>query len=135
MGVRSDSRPTMKFSSVIAAALIWTCQVSADWTGSGRLQCYGVAETDVSTPPGGNYLERGNLKCTLVESLKSGRGTTIPPTSHGLSATETSGIRTTTWELATVFPTRDSMAVATLTVLEPLPATAARPQSHISLVT
>merc|ERR1712020_313129 len=63
--VGSDSLPTMKFTSVIAAALIWTCQVSADWTGSGRLQCYGVVDTDVSSPAGGGYLERGNLRCTL----------------------------------------------------------------------
>merc|ERR1712203_445550 len=150
-----------KFSSVIAAALIWTCQVSCDWTGSGRLQCYGVADTDVSTPAGGEYLERGNLKCTprsgstslaaalrpcssnlsLAESLKSGRGTTMSPTFPGLSATETSGTRTTTWEPATAFPTRDSMAVATLTVLELLPVMAARArqsdhrQSHILPVT
>merc|ERR1712203_15747 len=98
---RTLSLSTMKFSSVIAAALIWTCQVSCDWTGSGRLQCYGVADTDVSTPAGGGYLERGNLRCTLEEwvyetgrgpeamffkpttgeSLKSGLGTTMSLTS------------------------------------------------------
>merc|ERR1711971_1103808 len=152
MGVGSDSLSTMKFTSVIDAALIWTCQVSCDWTGSGRLQCYGVADTDVSTPAGGNYLERGNLKCTLeewvyesgrgprrcssnlsrVESLKSGRGTTIRPTFRGLSATETSGTRTTTWELGTALLTRGSMAVATLTVLELLPAMAARQSYRVS---
>ena len=50
-------------------------QVSCDWTGSGRLQCYGVVDTDVSTPAGGGYLERGNLRCTLEEWVyESGRG-------------------------------------------------------------
>merc|ERR1711913_116101 len=151
MGVGSDSLPTMKFTSVIAAALIWTCQVSADWTGSGRLQCYGVVDTDASTPAGGNYLERGNLRCTLEEwvyetgrgpeamffnlslegSSKSGRGTTIRPIFPMLNATETSGTRTTTWELATACPTRDSMAVDTAIVLERLPATAARESARV----
>ena len=49
--------------------------MSADWTGSGRLQCYGLVDTDVSTPAGGGYLERGNLRCTLEEWVyESGRG-------------------------------------------------------------
>ena len=60
-------------SSVLMTRLM--LEVSCDWTGSGRLQCYGVADTDVSTPAGGNYLERGNLKCTLEEWVyESGRG-------------------------------------------------------------
>merc|ERR1712156_863782 len=130
--VGSDSLPTMKFTSAIAAALIWTCQVSADWTGSGRLQCYGVVDTDVSTPAGGNYLERGNLRCTLEEWVyETGRGTTTRPIFPMLNATETSGTRTTTWELATACPTRDSMAVDTAIVLERLPATAARESARV----
>ena len=145
--------------------------MSADWTGSGRLQCYGVVDTDVSTPAGGNYLERGNLRCTLEEWVyETGRGpeamffkpvtggefevwavsrdsfqsftqkifefnitsgTTIRPIFPMLNATETSGTRTTTWELATACPTRDSMAVDTAIVLERLPATAARESARV----
>ena len=49
--------------------------MSCDWTGSGRLQCYGVVDTDVSTPAGGGYLERGQLRCTLEEWVyETGRG-------------------------------------------------------------
>merc|ERR1712154_417888 len=105
------------------------CEHPARWKLSGERQ------PQVYTGGVGLRERPCSSNLSLAESLKSGRGTTIRPTSHGLSATETSGIRTTTWELATVFPTRDSMAVATLTVLEPLPVMAARPQSHISLVT
>ena len=81
----------MKLISALALALISTCQVkkiksiiwdlrvvvqvSGDWTGSGRLQCYGVVDTDVSSPAGGEYLERGNLRCTLEEWVyETGRG-------------------------------------------------------------
>ena len=89
-----DSVAAMKLISLCAALMIWTCQVlqwnifnsnwnkslclcqvSCDWTGSGRLQCYGVVDTDVSTPAGGGYLERGQLRCTLEEWVyETGRG-------------------------------------------------------------
>merc|ERR1712061_834668 len=39
----------MKLLLVIAAAAV--AQASGDWTGSGRLQCYGHLYTDVTTPP------------------------------------------------------------------------------------
>ena len=42
-------------------------------------------------------------------------------TFHGLNAVETSGTNRMIWELATVFPTRDTMAVVMHTVLEPSP--------------
>ena len=42
-------------------------QVSGDWTGTGQVQCYGHVSTDVSTPPGGDYLERGQVTCRPAE--------------------------------------------------------------------
>merc|ERR1711892_1573246 len=52
---------------------------------------------------------------------RSGLGTTIPLTSHGPSATVTSGTRKTTWEPGTASPTwrRDTLDVGMLTALEP----------------
>ena len=38
-----------------------------DWVGTGELQCYGHVSTAVSTPPGGDYLERGQLTCNPAE--------------------------------------------------------------------
>merc|ERR1712156_750539 len=114
--------------------MIWTCQVSCDWTGSGRLQCYGVVDTDVSTPAGGGYLERGQLRCTLEEWVyETGRGPEamfFKPTTGGefevwawdylepedipwAECMETSGTRPTTWVPATASPTRASVAAAT----------------------
>merc|ERR1739847_3231 len=64
MGSATDSACAMKLNSVLAAALI-----------SARLQCYGVVDTDVSTPAGGGYLERGQLRCTLEEWVyETGKG-------------------------------------------------------------
>ena len=41
--------------------------MSCDWVGTGELQCYGHVSTAVSTPPGGDYLERGQLTCNPSE--------------------------------------------------------------------
>merc|ERR1712080_369701 len=96
---------TMKLLLVIAAAVV--AQASGDWTGSGRLQCYGHLYTDVTTPPGGGYLEHGKVQCNPVEwpypqqdlgpeamffapnngpELKSGLGITTHPTFPARSA-------------------------------------------------
>ena len=123
------------------------------------MQCYGHVSTDVSTPPGGDYLERGSVTCRPAEwvfesglgpeamffkpqtgaefeiwavsfyTLFSNKtnlklffsGITMNLTFHGLNAVETSGTNRMIWELATVFPTRDTMAVVMHTVLEPSP--------------
>ena len=42
-------------------------QVSADWSGSGELRCYGHYSTDVTTPEGGGYLQEGKVDCNIVE--------------------------------------------------------------------
>ena len=42
-------------------------QVSCDWSGSGRIQCYGQVDTDVSTPPGGDYIDNGRVTCRPKE--------------------------------------------------------------------
>ena len=42
-------------------------QVSADWSGTGEISCYGHLTTDVSTPEGGGNLSRGTMDCNIVE--------------------------------------------------------------------
>ena len=50
-------------------------QVSCDWSGSGRIQCYGHVSTDVTTPPGGEFLESGSVTCRPAEWVyESGLG-------------------------------------------------------------
>jgi len=50
-------------------------QVSCDWSGNGRIQCYGHVSTDVTTPPGGEFLESGSVTCRPAEWVyESGLG-------------------------------------------------------------
>merc|ERR1712026_208204 len=140
---------TMKLISALALALISTCQVSGDWTGSGRLQCYGVVDTDVSSPAGGEYLERGNLRCTLEEWVyETGRGPEamfFKPTTGGefevwawdyhepnIPYAECNGdiwYQNNDMGPGTASPTRDSVAVDMLTVSGLSLATAVRESS------
>jgi len=46
-------------------------QGSADWTGTGEIKCYGHVSTDVSTPEGGGFLERGKVTCSPIEWVYS----------------------------------------------------------------
>merc|ERR1712037_220186 len=48
-------------------SLAMTTMVSAGWTESGKISCYGHLSTDVSTPEGGGYLEQGSMDCNIVE--------------------------------------------------------------------
>jgi len=57
----------MKLLIATSMVLFAVNQVSGDWTGTGQVQCYGHVSTDVSTPPGGDYLERGQVTCRPVE--------------------------------------------------------------------
>merc|ERR1711887_192092 len=61
------STAAMHAAAAASLLLLATQQAVGDWSGTGRIQCYGHVSTDVSTPSGGGYLEAGTLNCNPVE--------------------------------------------------------------------
>merc|ERR1712241_1274051 len=57
--------PRMKL--ILPVLVLALHQVSADWSGSGELKCYGHYSTDVTTPEGGGNLQEGKMDCNMVE--------------------------------------------------------------------
>merc|ERR1711915_1126452 len=127
----------MKLFLSLALTTLTAHQAASDWVGTGQVQCYGHVNVDVSTPPGGDYLDRGQVTCRPAEwvfesqlgpeamffepqtgaEFEIGLGITMSPTSHGLSVTETSGTNRTTWVLAIACQTKATMDVVMLIVL------------------
>merc|ERR1712183_1175385 len=50
------STAAMHAAAAASLLLLATQQAVGDWSGTGRIQCYGHVSTDVSTPSGGGYL-------------------------------------------------------------------------------
>merc|ERR1712183_85268 len=57
----------LRMKLVLALLSLAAYQVSADGSFTGELACCGHLNTDVSTPEGGGYLERGQMSCNIVE--------------------------------------------------------------------
>merc|ERR1712071_675049 len=118
-----------KMKLALPVLLLTLHQVSADWSGTGEISCYGHLTTDVTTSEGSGNLQRGKMDCNIVEwdgptdwdqrqcssslsqeqSSRSGLGTTMSGETGPyllLNVRETSGTRRTTWVLDTALAPR-----------------------------
>merc|ERR1711915_751680 len=57
----------MKLFLSLALTTLTAHHAASDWVGTGQVQCYGHVNVDVSTPPGGDYLDRGQVTCRPAE--------------------------------------------------------------------
>merc|ERR1711936_1501189 len=57
----------LRMKLALALLALASYQVSGDGSFTGELACYGHLTTDVSTPEGGGYLERGQMSCNIIE--------------------------------------------------------------------